>query len=65
MDYRLLTSTPILAAYKYVTEPHVALLHIDPYRRSGLLSVILDIITHQTRRKPASSGWEAIARPGW
>mgnify|MGYP001401268607 CR=1 FL=1 len=48
VDYRLLTSSPILAAYKYVTDPHVALLNIDPYRRSGLLPVILDIVTHQT-----------------
>jgi len=48
-DYRLLTSSPILAAYKYVTDPHVALLSIDPYRRSGLLPVMLDIAAHQTK----------------
>jgi len=48
-DYRLLTSSPILAAYKYVSDPHVALLSIDPYRRSGLLPVVLDISAHQTR----------------
>jgi hypothetical protein len=48
-DYRLLTSSPILSAYKYVTAPHVASLHIDPYRRSGLLPVMVDIATHQTR----------------
>lgn len=48
-DYRLLTSSPILAAYKYVADPHVALLGIDPYRRSGLLPVMLDISTHRTK----------------
>ena len=48
-DYRLLTSSPILAAYKYVSDPHVALLSIDPYRRSGLLPVVLDISAHRTR----------------
>lgn len=48
-DYRLLTSSPILAAYKYVTDPHAALLSIDPYRRSELLPVILDIVAHRTR----------------
>ncbi len=48
-DYRLLTSSPILAVYKYVTDPHAALLSIDPYQRSGLLPVILDIVTHRTR----------------
>ncbi|MBL7152702.1 MAG: hypothetical protein ISS79_03230 [Phycisphaerae bacterium] len=48
-DYRLLTSSPILTAYKYVADPHVALLSIDPYRRSGLLPVILDIAAHRTK----------------
>lgn len=48
-DYRLLTSSPILAAYKYAADPHVAMLHIDPYRRSELLPVVVDIATHQTR----------------
>ncbi|UCG57987.1 MAG: hypothetical protein JSU70_00495 [Phycisphaerales bacterium] len=48
-DYRLLTSSPILAAYKYVTDPHTATLSIDPYRRSGLLPVVLDIGAHQTK----------------
>ncbi|MBN1124279.1 MAG: hypothetical protein JXA82_04670 [Sedimentisphaerales bacterium] len=48
-DYRLLTSSPILAAYKYVTEPHSAMLSIDPYSRSGLLPVMVDIASHQTR----------------
>ena len=48
-DYRLLTSSPILAAYKYVTEPHTALLSIDPYQRSGLLPVVVDIADLQTR----------------
>ncbi|MBE0534820.1 MAG: hypothetical protein IH624_04060, partial [Phycisphaerae bacterium] len=48
-DYRLLTSSPILTAYKYVADPHVAMLHIDSYRRSDLLPVVVDIATHQTR----------------
>jgi len=48
-DYRLLTSSPILSAYKYVTDPHTAMLSIDPYSRSGLLPVMLDIAAHQTR----------------
>jgi hypothetical protein len=48
-DYRLLTSSPILAVYKYVTDPHVALLTITPYQRSELLPVILDIAAHRTR----------------
>ncbi|MGE5293624.1 MAG: hypothetical protein ACM3VT_02220 [Solirubrobacterales bacterium] len=42
-DYRLLTSGPILAVYKYITEPHAAALTVEPYRRSGLLSVVVDI----------------------
>lgn len=48
-DYRLLTSSPILSAYKYVTDPHTAMLSIVPYRRSRLLPVILDIAAHQTK----------------
>ncbi|NIS51689.1 MAG: hypothetical protein GWN67_11375 [Phycisphaerae bacterium] len=48
-DYRLMTSSPILSAYKYVTDAHTATLSIDPYRRSGLLPVILDISALQTR----------------
>lgn len=48
-DYRLLTDSPILAAYKYVTDSHKATMHIDSYRRSELLSVMLDIVTHQTK----------------
>ncbi len=48
-DYRLLTSSPILAAYKYVTEPHVTLLTISPYERSVLLPVVVDIADLQTR----------------
>ena len=48
-DYRLLTSSPILAAYKYVAEPHTASLTIDPYQRSGLLPVVVDIADLQTR----------------
>ena len=48
-DYRLLTSSPILAAYKYVTEPHTAALTIDPYQRSALLPVVIDIADLQTR----------------
>lgn len=48
-DYRLLTSSPILSAYKYVTDPHTVMLGIDPYRRSALLPVMLDIAAHQTR----------------
>ncbi len=48
-DYRLLTSSPILAAYKYVAEPHTASLTIDPYQRSGLLPVIVDIADLQTK----------------
>jgi hypothetical protein len=47
-DYRLLTSSPILSAYKYVSDPHVAVLTVNPYRRSGLLPVILDIVAHRT-----------------
>ncbi len=47
-EYRLLTSSPILATYKYVSDPHSALCQISPYTRSGLLPVILDIATHQT-----------------
>ncbi len=47
-DYRLLTSSPILSAYKYVAEPHVALLTADPYQRSGLLPVVVDIADLQT-----------------
>jgi len=47
-DYRLLTSSPILAAYKYVTEPHTALLSIDPYRRTMLLPVLVDMGVHRT-----------------
>jgi len=48
-DYRLLTSSPILAAYKYVAEPHTAPLTIDPYQRSELLPVVVDIADLQTR----------------
>ncbi len=48
-DYRLLTSSPILAAYKYVTEPHAGLLTVDPYRRSELLPVVVDIADLQTK----------------
>ena len=48
-DYRLLTSSPILSAYKYVTEPHTATLSIDPYTRSGLLPVVLDITALHTK----------------
>jgi len=48
-DYRLLTSSPILAAYRYVTEPHTARLSIDPFARSGLLPVVVDIADLQTR----------------
>jgi len=48
-DYRLLTSGPVLAAYKYVTEPHTALMVVDPYQRSGLLPVVVDIADLQTR----------------
>jgi hypothetical protein len=48
-DYRLLTRSPILAAYKYVTEPHTAVLTIDPYKRSALLPVVVDIADLQTR----------------
>ncbi len=48
-DYRLLASSPILAAYKYVAEPHTAALTIDPYQRSGLLPVVIDIAGFQTR----------------
>jgi hypothetical protein len=48
-DYRLMITSPILSAYKYVTDPHTAMLSIDPYRRSGLLPVMLDIAAHQTR----------------
>jgi len=55
-DYRLLTNSPILAAYKYVTDPHTAMLTIDPYRRSGLLPVILDIAAHHTRLAVRSGG---------
>jgi hypothetical protein len=47
-DYRLLTSSPILSAYKYVTDPHTATLSIDPYSRSGLLPVVLDITALHT-----------------
>ena len=48
-DYRLLASSPILAAYKYVTEPHTAMLTVDPYQRSGLLPVVVDIADLRTR----------------
>ncbi|MBN1507652.1 MAG: hypothetical protein JW955_12445 [Sedimentisphaerales bacterium] len=48
-DYRLLTSSPILAAYKYVAEPHTAMLTIDPYERSELLPVVVDIADLQTK----------------
>ena len=47
-DYRLLTSSPILAVYKYITESHVATLTIEPYQRSGLLPVVVDIADLQT-----------------
>ncbi len=47
-DYRLLTSSPILATYRYVTDPHVASLSITPQRRSALLPVVVDIAAHQT-----------------
>ncbi len=47
-DYRLLTSSPILAAYKYVAEPHAALLAVGIYQRSGLLPVVIDIADLQT-----------------
>jgi len=47
-DYRLLTNSPMLAAYKYVTESHVALLAAEPYQRSGLLPVVVDIADLQT-----------------
>jgi hypothetical protein len=55
-DYRLLTSSPILAAFKYVTEPHVAMLRIDPYRRSTLLPVVLDIVAHRTKLDVGAKG---------
>ena len=47
-DYRLLTSSPILATYRYVTDPHVASLSITPHRRSALLPVVVDMAAHQT-----------------
>lgn len=47
-DYRLLTSSPILAAYKYIAEPHAATLAIEPYQRSELLPVVVDIADLQT-----------------
>jgi len=47
-DYRLLTHSPILTAYKYVTDTHTATMGIDPYQRSELLPVVLDIATHRT-----------------
>lgn len=48
-DYHLLTSSPILAAYKYVTEPHTAALTVDPYQRSSLLSAVIDMASLRTR----------------
>jgi hypothetical protein len=42
-DYRMLTSGPILATYKYIAEPHAATLAVEPYPRSGLLPVVVDI----------------------
>jgi hypothetical protein len=42
-DYRLLTSGPILAVYKYIAEPHAATLTVEPYQRSELLPVVVDI----------------------
>lgn len=48
-DLRLLTSSPILGTYKYVTDPHMALLQINPYQRSDLLPVLLDIAAHNTK----------------
>ena len=48
-DVRLLTSSPILGTYKYVTDPHTALLKINPYQRSDLLPVLLDIAAHDTK----------------
>jgi len=48
-DLRLLTSSPILGTYKYVTDPHTALLKINPYQRSSLLPVLLDIAAHDTK----------------
>lgn len=47
-DYRLLTHSPILSAYQYVTDSHTATMSIDPYRRSELLPVVLDMATHRT-----------------
>ncbi|MBP7050952.1 MAG: hypothetical protein KBE65_08060 [Phycisphaerae bacterium] len=47
-DYRLLTSSPILAVYKYIAEPHSATLTIEPYQRSELLPVVVDIADLQT-----------------
>jgi hypothetical protein len=55
-DYRLLTNSPILAAYKYVADPHTAMLIVDPYERSGLLPVMLDIAAHHTRLAVRSGG---------
>ncbi len=47
-SYRLLTSSPILATYAYVTTPHETALRILPYQRSPLLPVVIDIASHQT-----------------
>ncbi|MEN6427696.1 MAG: hypothetical protein ABFE13_20260 [Phycisphaerales bacterium] len=47
-DYHLLTSSPILATYKYIAEPHAATLAIEPYQRSELLPVVVDIADLQT-----------------
>ncbi len=48
-DYRMLTSSPILAAYEYVAEPHAALLMILPYQRGELLPLVVDIVNLQTK----------------
>jgi len=45
---RMLCHSPILNAYKYMEDDHVATLSIDPYERGTLLPVVMDIASHQT-----------------
>ena len=45
---RMLCHSPILRAYKYREDAHVATMSIDPYERGALLPVVMDIASHQT-----------------
>jgi len=45
---RMLCHSPILNAYKYMSDVHVATMSINPYERGTLLPVVMDMASHHT-----------------